>query len=565
MKNKYFLLCIFFIAFSLRFWRLDLVPSSLFGDEVDVGYHAYSILKTGKDYSGNFMPLHFQSMAEWRTPLYLYASVPSVAAFGISPWGVRLPAAIFGFLGVIAIYFLIKEMFENELMATIGAFVLAVSPWHIQYSRAGFEVTMMLFFMIMGILFFLKSFKSPKLLYLSILSLSATPWIYSTSKFFTPFFVIALVLIYWKKLIKTDKKIIGGGILLGLIFWLPLFYITFLGGAAQRFNYISVFSDPTVEHEVGQLRLVDGRLRGDLGTGLAPTLFDRIFHNKFVIWSDKIMNNYFQSFSTDFLFNNGDPNLRHSIKNIGQFYKVDIVPLLLGLITIFFSKISKDKKLIIFTMLILSPFSSAITRDGGNHATRLILMIIPFAMIMAYGLWKMTSFKFGKIIILIYSGLLIVNFSFYQHNFWNHNRWDSERWWHYGWQEAVSFIKENDSSFDGVIITSADEPPWIFFAAHYMFDPNKWHQNYPFNKKMVDGLGEVSYIDKYYFGNYSGVGGVYDWGKVLDNKTLYLASAKEVNVNLIAEPERTPKDLVLLKSVAFPSGEPAFYIFTKNK
>ncbi len=54
----------------------------------------------------------------------------------------------------------------------------------------------------------------------------------------------------------------------------------------------------------------------------------------------------------------------------------------------------------------------------------------------------------------------------------------------------------------------------------------------------------------------------YDWGKVIDKKTLYVASAKEVNVNLIMEPERTPKDLVLLKAIGYPSGEPAFYLFT---
>ena len=63
-REKLFLIVILFIAFFLRLWKIGEVPVSLFGDELDVGYHAYSILKTGKDYSGNFMPLHFQSLAE---------------------------------------------------------------------------------------------------------------------------------------------------------------------------------------------------------------------------------------------------------------------------------------------------------------------------------------------------------------------------------------------------------------------------------------------------------------------------------------------------------------------
>src|SRR5258706_15322907 len=109
-KSNIILAAILLIASFLRLSNLSSVPVSMFGDELDVGYHAYSILKTGRDYSGNFMPLHFQSLAEWRTPLYLYSAVPTVAVFGISPLGVRLPAAFFGILGVWGIYLLVKEI-----------------------------------------------------------------------------------------------------------------------------------------------------------------------------------------------------------------------------------------------------------------------------------------------------------------------------------------------------------------------------------------------------------------------------------------------------------------------
>ena len=83
-KPKILLITVLIITAFLRLWKISEVPVSLFGDELDVGYHAYSILKTGRDYSGNFMPIHFKSLAEWRTPLYLYSAVPTVALFGIS-------------------------------------------------------------------------------------------------------------------------------------------------------------------------------------------------------------------------------------------------------------------------------------------------------------------------------------------------------------------------------------------------------------------------------------------------------------------------------------------------
>lgn len=122
-----------------------------------------------------------------------------------------------------------------------------------------------------------------------------------------------------------------------------------------------------------------------------------------------------------------------------------------------------------------------------------------------------------------------------------------------------------EKNFDKVIISTRDEPPWIFFAGHSQFDPVQWHKGYPFKKHMVDGFGEVSFIEKYSFGSPQGNIGIYELGKVLDTRTLYLASAKEVNVNLIKEPERTPKDLKLITAVAYPSGEPVFYLFTKHE
>src|SRR3989344_3615893 len=108
--SKLILLLILVIAAILRIWKINEVPVSLFSDELDVGYQAYSFLKTGKDYFGNPWPLHFQSYVENRAPLYIYSAVPTVAVFGITPYGIRLPAAIFGILGVWMMYLLVNEI-----------------------------------------------------------------------------------------------------------------------------------------------------------------------------------------------------------------------------------------------------------------------------------------------------------------------------------------------------------------------------------------------------------------------------------------------------------------------
>ena len=111
MKVKRFLVVILGFAFFLRIWGIDRVPASLMFDELEIGYHAYSVLKTGRDYTGRFLPLQFKSQADMKSPLYIYASVPTVAVFGISPYGIRLPSVVFGTLAVLLMYLLVGELF----------------------------------------------------------------------------------------------------------------------------------------------------------------------------------------------------------------------------------------------------------------------------------------------------------------------------------------------------------------------------------------------------------------------------------------------------------------------
>ncbi len=557
LTSKKLIVLIIIIAAFLRLYKLDQVPVALFGDEVDVGYQAYSILKTGRDYYGNFMPLHFHSLAEYRTPLYLYSAVPSVALFGISALGVRLPAAIFGIASIFVFYLLIKEVFKNQKLALISAAVLALSPWHIQYSRAGFEVTELLFFLALGLYLFFAALRVPRSFSVvgSAICFALLPWIYSTAKLFTPLLLLFLFFAYRKEIFKISKKYLVFAVIAFVIIGGPIAISTITGGGAERFGYISVFTDPTTEPEIGTARGIDAQVRGDSPTGLNPTLIDKVFHNKFTFWGGKVFQNYLHSFSTDFLFITGDPNPRHSIDGMGEFYKLEIIALTVGLILFFSSKSELKIKLLIIFWLLAGVIPAAITRDGGDHATRLILILPPLVFLISYGISR-----FSRLAICIYLVIGLFGFISYQHTYWIHNPYQSERWWHAGYQEAIQSIKPLEKDFAKVLISTRAEPPWIFFAGFYQYDPASWQKNFPIgNDVELQGIGKVSHIDKFYFG--SPEGGVYDWGKVLDKQTLYLASAREINVNLILEPKRTPNDLKLLKAIAYPSGLPAFYIF----
>jgi len=563
-RNKWLFSGIILVAAVLRLVGLTKVPVSLFGDELDVGYHAYSLLKTGKDYYGNFLPFHMHSLAEWRTPLYLYSSVPTVWLFGISPLGVRLPASIFGILGVGMMFLFVRSFYNNEKLALLAAFVMAFSPWHIQYSRAAFEVTQLLFFFLAGLYLFFKGLKDGKWLWLSAVCFGLMPWIYSSAKLYTLMIVAFLLLVWLPELKKLKLKYLIWSALAFVIIGIPTTYSVFAGGAAQRFSYISVLTDPNTQYAVGDKRLHDVVFRERQGQEFAASIWDRVYHNKFTFWGDQIVNNYLDSYSLDFLFYEGDLNLRHSISGMGQFYVVEAVALFIGIVFYFSGRTDKRKKWLILYWLLTAAIPSAITREGGTHATRLILMLPPLIILIAWGLYEAATklSRFPKyIFFLVYGGLFILCFVLYQHNYWVHYPWYSERWWHSGFEEAVSYIKEHQDEYDKVVISVANEPPWIFFAGWYEYPPDKWQDDFPLeNIVPLEGYGEASHIDKFYFA--SPQVDVFKWADVIESDTLYLASAKEVPMNLIQEPDRVPPGLRLLQSVAYPSGEPVFYLIT---
>jgi len=151
--SKILLIVIILLAFILRFYKLGNYPA-LNADEAAIGYNAYSILETGKDEHGNFWPIHFQSFNDYKPGLYFYLVMPFIKIFGLNGWAVRTPNAFLGVATVALIYLLAQELIKKrkkiknqkragleindnpkDMLPILSAFLLAVSPWHIHFSR----------------------------------------------------------------------------------------------------------------------------------------------------------------------------------------------------------------------------------------------------------------------------------------------------------------------------------------------------------------------------------------------------------------------------------------------
>lgn len=547
-KNALLLLTIFLIAFALRFLGIDKVPVSLSQDELDVGYQAYSLSQTGKDYFGNGYPLHIQSVHEWRTPVAVYLTVPTVALFGTTPLGIRLTSMVLGSISVLFMFLLVRQLgkfhklpFESDKLGLISAFLLAISPWHIQYSRLGFDMATLVFLLIFGLYLFFRGLDGrPKLVALSLFVILLMPWTYSTAKVYTPLLVVTLIALYFRRIVKLPRKVKTYSILIGMVMVLPLLQISLKGVGTERIEKISIFlSQQELENKLGDsLLLIDPKHR---------SVFSRIFYNKFTFYGDRIIENYSQALSPDFLFVKGDPNLRHSIDGMGMFYLVDVVPLVLGAFVVSNKKINNRLKILTLFMIVGGIFPSSLTIDGGTHASRLVLIVFPLIFLITIGVLTLAR----RLKILYIFGLLACFIS-YQHNFWLVNPAKSEMWWDTGWEDAVRKVNEIERNYDKVVIDVSDVYESVMFASYSKLDPKLWHESmYGKASAKLNDFGSFNVVDKFYFGSLENNQG-YVWLNHLDEKTLVLAKSKNA--------AELSTELKVVDTIYSPSGKKIFYL-----
>lgn len=542
MKKKLVLGLILLFGFSLRIYQLGHLE--LFGDEIDVGYHAYSLWKTGRDYSGLLMPTYIRSFAEWRAPLLMYVSAPFVGIIGLNSWGVRLAPALFGIINIYLIYKLVVCLTNDRNLGLISGLILAVLPWHIHYSRTAFEVTLLLSLILAGTITFIN-----KKYAISAVLFGLSFYSYNTANLFVPFLGLILIWLYKDDLFNKLKRLILPLVVFLLIIT-PMAVQILNGPASGRFKLISIFNDQTIVHQIVHYR----------NTGKSPKV-ERVFHNKLTGWGSAFINNYLTAFSPQFLFLNGDPNPRHSLPGWGQLYWIFLPFLVLGVVKLI--RIPNSKfRILVFSWLLISPIASSLTINGGNQATRLFLMLPPLVILIALGISKIKNTP-------LYSafGLWLLAFClFYSHNYFTHYQKETYKNWHYGYQEVMSWLKNNQN--DGrVFINNSREPALGRYLFWNQIDPRFVHQYFGsdiIEEDLVPGFSGFKFKNVY-FGNLTEDDKI-DWlNKNLDNQDLYLAVQGDEVPGDWDWSQEPPEGIEVVKTVNDPWQKPLFYWIRTNK
>ena len=517
MKNKYFI-AILILAFVLRFYKLGEIPFSLDWDENSNAYNAYSILKTGRDEYGVLFPITNRSFEDYKPPLYMYLNVPTVAIFGLTPLAARLPSAIFGFLTVPLTYFLAKWLFRKESIALLSMLFLAIAPWHLQFSRVGFEATVGLFFAVAAITSFLNGLNDKKWLIPSGIFLGLSAYSYHTQRIFVPLLFIAAFFIFKEKILAISKKYLFFFLIVTILISLPLVILIPPRVILQRFEVTT--GRPKLEDIEKSIKFIIQ----DQETGQN---FGQIIHNRRFVIGQTYLGNYLSHFDLNFLFTKGDDNFRHHIQDMGMLYLFELPLILSGIFLLLKNRVKESMFVIVW--LIIAPIAAS-PATPNPHGNRSLPMIIALEIISAYSLSFIFYQKFPlkKIMIFSFSSVIILSFLTYLHNYYVHYPIEKASFWQYGYKEAVFESEKLRNQYEKINVDHSLEQAYVFWLFNLKYDPVAYQAS-----------GSRYSFDKYSF----------------DAKPP--TSSKEL---FIADIGNFPNSFDVTKTIYFPNGEEAIKI-----
>lgn len=403
-----YLVVIIVIATLLRLLFLETIPGGFSCDEAANGYEAYSILETMRDRYGKFMPLFLKVLGnDYRESLYIFITVPFIKIFGLNEFGTRFPAALCGILTVVAVYYFVKECFNNRV-ALISALLLAINPWHIQFNRIAFRVNLLPLLLVLGLLFFAKSFKNPKYLPLTGLMFGLSLWTYSSARAFISLFVLGLTIIFYKHLWRNRVQTLIAFILFIAIF-LPLFKFWISPQGMTRARQ----------------------------TGVAINL--------------ETIQNYLSYFSPKFLFFSGENDKNLNLAKFGCLYAFELVTVTVGIF--FIARENRKERAILLLWLIFYPIPAALA--GPASALRSFVGAPLFAILSAYGATQLIDrFRFQERKIFKFTAFLILAtfLAIFSNRYFINYPLEAAQYWQKGMREAITYAEK--SSCNCVILSS---------------------------------------------------------------------------------------------------------------
>lgn len=469
-KQYWILIGIILVAIAFRVIHLSNYPSGFHIDEAQIGYNAFSILKTLRDENGNILPLHTGFFNEARPMLSVYLTVPWVYLFGLNIFSTRLTNALLGIISVCLTFLLVKKLFENKTLALLSSALLAISPWHIILSRSSADGALGLSFLLLSnlmLIYWIKK-KDDKFLLFTFFSWILTYFSYTGVRPFI--FLYAIFWIIYLGFGRQKKRAIILFILLILFIIFPVYATSKSGEALARYEQIG---NITLKNAVAR---IEPSFLEDNGAGV-PIFITRIFHNKVENSIRELFKEYFKYLNLNFLFLEGGYPIRFRILEQTLQYWFEVPFFLIGIYYLF-RRLNINKAYILFCFL-SGAVPAALTTEDSPNLQRAIYMLPALQIIVSCGLlffYKKLNhlkFRFIKLSSLLFLlTFFLLELSRFIHQYTVHQ--PSYQPWHrnYEFQEIVSFVNQQKNNYDEVVISKLGTEPYLFFLFYGKVEPN---------------------------------------------------------------------------------------------
>ncbi len=434
------------MALFLRVYKLGTIPSGFHVDEVRVGWNAYSILKTGRDDRGNFLPLYYNTFGDYRPTGIFYLDIFSIIIFGLNEFSVRLPSSLVGALTIFPLYFFVLEIAKEKKIALFSSMFLALSPWHISVSRATSEVVISMFLGLLGFYFLICSINKKdkrKYMIFSLISLIVSYFFYHSIRVIAPIFCIFTIYYYLAKIkVWSFKK--------GLIFFVILlslisFFLVFSKSGGGRFSQVSVFNSIEVKKEI-------------------------LNENKIVVYGRAFFGEYLKYFSGEFLVFNDAKPLRYRTPSIGLITYFEFVFLISGIVFV----IQKKGTRLVLILFLLAPLTAAITNEDSPNLHRSLFMILFISILCAYGA---NYFLVKRRIIFNFLILgILLNFFYFFRIYTTSASAFLIPYRNVSAKSLISEINQVKGNYEEVVLTHDPDDPYPWFAFYNKMDPKIFNE-----------------------------------------------------------------------------------------
>ncbi|MBM3934662.1 MAG: glycosyltransferase family 39 protein [SAR202 cluster bacterium] len=457
------LIAVLLIAVTTRFYKNTENPAGFFTDEAAIGYNAYLILHTGRDEYGEMMPLMFRSYEDYKLGVFVYSVVPFVAVFGLTEVAVRAAGGAWGVLAVLMLYLLVAELFRNRWAGLAAELFLAVTPWHIHFSRTGFgEMLSFVPLYLLGVYLFVRAARATRtnnsgptlapqedvkgrlkhltawLPWLCVgLAFGLSLYTYRSAWVTAPPTLIALGVIYRREVWAARGAVaLGAGVL-------------FLMALPIQYHLASGHGDRS--QQVGILHL-----------GLGTWETSRLFAEQYV-----------SHFSYSFLFEQGDGGyiLRHYLPGFGVLYRAQIPLMAVGALGVLFRP--TREKAVIALLVLVFPLGAAMS-EASPISSRAILGAAAASALSGYGLFLIAAaagklnppYRHAAVAAVLAVAAIAMGLSVQSYLKLYHGEYRSISAGYWGWQsgprEIVRFFLDNRDKYDQLVMDGEFNAPDMF-------------------------------------------------------------------------------------------------------